>query len=432
MTTHTSIREYGILFRGGSHRGIDKCSLQESDWDWLHTQAPKFADESSEFLRSVYRERSYALQVCNYVGIIQLPSGEVLEILPKVSELDTIEDCRTSLFKMLCQVHQLPFKQSNDATLVAFDRPLIEILIRQFLLTVQQIINRGLRFDYKLIEDDSTYLRGKLNVQQYAQFPANRRLLFPVEYDEYSSDRPENRLLHYAVRKVFGWSKDNLHRSHARKLMTLLSDIKPSQDPYADRRQWSTQRLMSHYRPAKPWVDLILDEQTPLSQSGEHSGISMLFPMETLFERYVAKILKDTIPPEFSLRYDREGGKLARYRDKYLVSLRPDFQIQRNNITVSILDTKWKRLELRNSSAHIVKNLSRSDLYQLFAYAMKIIPNGGNLFLVFPKSTEFTKPMTNIELSDKHSLSVVPFDLSKGSLICDTSTLTNQLGVDST
>jgi 5-methylcytosine-specific restriction enzyme subunit McrC len=421
MTTenHRSIREYGVLFRGGIHVGIDKQSLLEIDWDWLHDQAPRFADESGEFLKPVYRDRNYALQVSNYVGVIQMPSGEVLEILPKISEVDTIEECRTSLFRMLCRVHQLPFKQSNDASLSAFNRPLLEILIGQFLSAAQQVINRGLRFDYRLIEEDSTYLRGKLSVQQYAQYPANKILSFPVQYDEYGSNRPENRLLHFAVRTVFHWSKDNRHRTHARKIMTLLSGIPPSPDPYADRHQWSTQRLMRHYRPVKPWIDLILDEQTPLSQKGTHPGVSMLFPMETLFERYVAEILKHQLPDGYSLTYDREGGKLAKYRDKYLVSLRPDFQIQYENQTISVLDAKWKRLEMGESNSGKVKNLSRTDLYQLFAYAMKILPNGGNLFLIYPKSSEFSEPMSDIELSDRHKLSAVPFDLLTGAVHCE-------------
>lgn len=413
---HRSIREYGVLFRGGLHADINRQSLDESDWDWLHSQAPRFADESGEFLKPVYRDRSYALQVSNYVGVIQMPSGQVLEILPKVSELDTIEECRTSLFRVLSRVHQLPFKQSNEASLSAFDRPLLEILIGQFLSAAQQVINRGLRFDYRLIEEDSTYLRGKLNVQQYAQYPASKRLRFPVQYDDYVSNRPENRLLHWAVRTVFHWSHDNRHRTHARKIMTLLSAIPPSPDPYADRRQWSTQRLMRHYRPLKPWIDLILDEQTPLSQKGKHAGVSMLFPMETLFERYVAEVLKDQLPNGYSLIYDREGGKLAKHGDKYLVSLRPDFQIQYKNRTVSIMDAKWKRLEMNNSGSGVVRNLSRADLYQLFAYAMKILPDGGELFLIYPKPSEFTEPMSDIELSDRHRLSVVPFDLVTGDL----------------
>jgi 5-methylcytosine-specific restriction enzyme subunit McrC len=80
------------------------------------------------------------------------------------------------------------------------------------------------------------------------------------------------------------------------------------------------------------------------------------------------------------------------------------------------MDAKWKRLKMSNSGSGMVKNLSNADLYQLFAYAMKILPDGGDMFLIYPKSSEFTEPMSDIELSDRHRLSVVPFDLVTGDL----------------
>ncbi len=409
---HLTVREFGILYRGGVRSRIDNQSMNETDWDWLRDQAPRFADDGGQFLRPILKNRTFALQVCNFVGLIQLPSGQILEILPKISEHHTIDESRSSVFKMLSRVHHLPLKQSNDTNLAMFQRPLIEILIGRFLQVVQQVINRGLKYDYLSVDENSTYLRGKLKVNQYAQAPPSRRLRFPVEYSEYVSDRPENRLLHWAVGTVFRWSKDSHHRTHARKIMMLLSEIPVSAEPIADMRQWSHQRLMSHYRPLKPWIDLILSGQSPLTQKGAHSGVSMLFPMEKLFERYVAEVLRSHLTPGFSLLHDREGGKLAKHENKFLVSLRPDIQIQQNNQTVSIMDAKWKRLKASTKGSGVASNISRTDLYQMFAYAKKILPQGGNLFLIFPKSSDFHEQMSAIQLSDNHKLWIVPFDLA--------------------
>jgi len=196
-----TIREFGLLHRGGQLNNIDNQSILESDWDWLKNEAPRFAADEAQFIKPILSNRTFAIQVCNYVGVICLPSGHTLEILPKISEQDSIEECRASVFNMLSRVHQLPFKESNDADLEVFERPLLEILIGRFLAVALRVINKGLRFDYRMIEEDSAYLRGKLQVHLYAQSPPSKKLRFPVEFTEYLSNRPENRLLHWAFQK---------------------------------------------------------------------------------------------------------------------------------------------------------------------------------------------------------------------------------------
>ena len=411
---HLAIREFGLLHRGGSQSNVSNQSLIESDWDWLRDHAQHFAQDSGQFVKPVIKNRAMVLQACNYVGLIQLPSDQVLEILPKISEQDTLEECRSTILKMLTRVHRLPFKQSNDTNVVAVNRPLIEILIGRFLSEAQRVINKGLRFDYQRIEENSAYLRGKLQIHQYAQSPASKRLSFPVEYNEYVSDRPENRLLHWAVQTVYQWTKNNHHRTHARKILIQLSELPASSDPHNDLRQWSEQRLMKHYGPLKPWINLILANQSPFTQKGNNPGMSLLFPMELLFERYVADVIKQQLSPNYSLLHDREGGKLARIGDKFIFSLRPDIQIQRHKKTTSVMDVKWKRLKASQEGS--IENLARSDLYQLFAYAEKILPQGGKLFLIYPKSSSFTNALEDIALSDIHTLSVVPFDLEADSV----------------
>ena len=41
---------------------------------------------------------------------------------------------------------------------------------------------------------------------------------------------------------------------------------------------------MAHYQAIKPWCELILNQQMPIAVSGEWRGMSLLFPMEKLFE----------------------------------------------------------------------------------------------------------------------------------------------------
>jgi 5-methylcytosine-specific restriction enzyme subunit McrC len=49
---------------------------------------------------------------------------------------------------------------------------------------------------------------------------------------------------------------------------------------------------MAHYAPLRPWCELILYRQMPYSLVGVWRGVSLLFPMEKLFERFVAAWLR--------------------------------------------------------------------------------------------------------------------------------------------
>ncbi|WP_241089975.1 McrC family protein, partial [Pseudomonas viridiflava] len=88
-------------------------------------------------------------------------------------------------------------------------------------------------------------------------------------------------------------------------------------------------RLMAHYQPVKPWCELIIQQQTPLAVAGEWQGMSLLFPMERLFERYVAACLKDSLPEDAKLRTQANCGFLCSHLGERVFQLRPDMILSR-------------------------------------------------------------------------------------------------------
>jgi 5-methylcytosine-specific restriction enzyme subunit McrC len=78
-------------------------------------------------------------------------------------------------------------------------------------------------------------------------------------------------------------------------LDAYLAPIPPSHNVDDDFRHWQHDRLMADYDAVKPWCELILRERLPMTVVGQWEGLSLLFPMEKLFERYVADCLKQKI-----------------------------------------------------------------------------------------------------------------------------------------
>ena len=406
------VTEFGHLVRGGDLNSPGELSISIPDWDWLLDNGVSITKKGPPIFRPIFNSRHQALQVINYVGVIALPSGKSIEVMPKNTDTQSLNRSRTTIFKMLQTVFDLKFVNFNDADIRKFKMPLSEVLIGKFLSLAQHLINRGLRSKYVREQGVRPFLKGKLLVSKHIQFPVYRKNHFPLEYDEYLLDRAENRLLHWAVHKVYQCSKFQSHRSHARKLLTLMDKIPQSTDPIGDYRLWQDDRLMQHYAPLKPWIDLIITNYSPWTQLGSIQGLSMLFPMETLFERYVFRMLRKRFSPYYSLSPQSYPACLVQHRGEGKFKLNPDILVKREDKVISVMDTKWKLLDQSDKNYGI----SQSDMYQLYAYN-KCMPDGGELMLIYPKSQNFQYPLEPFDFDHKYRLWVVPYDLDKDLLV---------------
>src|SRR5690606_18183612 len=153
---------------------------------------------------------------------------------------------------------RLPVRDTGPTALQTFDAPVSEWIIEQFLLELDLLVRRGLRFDYHLVEEELCFLRGRLQIGRQIRQPAGRQHLFQVEHQVFDANRPENRLLACALDKAARMTREpeNWRRSH--ELQHQVSEIRRSADVAGDLRRWSSDRLMSHYQAIKPWCELIL------------------------------------------------------------------------------------------------------------------------------------------------------------------------------
>lgn len=414
MTELISLGEYDYLLRGGSVHGNGEHSIPEKDWDWLIAGDFKHAIGIGTLFRPALRNRKQALQVLNYVGVLSLPSGLVIEILPKSVDTEQEITSRRWLLKMIASVNDLPFSHFDDSDLQVIKRPLLEILIGRFLQSVQHLLNQGLRSEYCRVETNEPFLKGKLRLTEHIRLLPHQRNNFPIEYDEYSLDRPENRLLNWSINQVYHWSNDTGHRTHARKLLTLLSPIPMSKNPIDDLENWRSDRLMQHYQPLRKWVELIVKKFCPISQHGNSAGLSLLFPMERLFEKYVCTVLRRHIPSQFDLLSQPLGGWLAKHMDENIFRLKPDMILRRNKKPIMILDTKWKNIDQANRSENY--RISEQDMYQMYVYGQRCLEENHNIVLIYPMTKNFNKPLPPFRLGDR-TLWAIPFDVEKDQFI---------------
>lgn len=412
------VREYARLTTSSlSGNTLDEARVSPTAFDWLCELAGQFRSSGVSLLQVEGRQW---LRLDNFVGVLESPCGQVIEILPKHHEqANEPEKARELMCKMIEAAMDLPARETAEAGLQLYKAPLSEWVIRRFLDALDHLIKRGLRFDYLRIEEELRYLRGQLDVAKQLRQPPGRQHFFQIRHDVYLPDRPENRLLKAALDLVCQRTQlaDNWRLAH--ELAGLLHELPASQQIQQDFRAWRNDRLMAHYQPIKPWCELILQQRLPLAVHGDWRGISFLFPMEKLFERYVEARLREALPTDLVLKAQAASESLCFFEGKPLFELRPDFLLgSRDDRWTCVLDAKWKLLDQDDRKGKY--SLNQGDFYQLYAYGQKYLGGKGDMVLIFPMWDKFSDAIGPFEFDSDLRLWAVPFDLdAEGELSLD-------------
>ncbi|MBF0184190.1 MAG: McrC family protein [Magnetococcales bacterium] len=409
MTETVVVREYAKLTTCQVEPSLDCATVSKSAFDWLCRLASQFRASGAELLQV---ENTQWLRLDNFVGILETPCGTTLEILPKHHDADSSKEVsRELLARMIQAALDLKARQVGVADIALFQMPLSEWVRHQFLHALKHLIRCGVKFDYLRIAEEQHHLRGQLDVVRQLRQPPDRCHYFHTRYDTLSLDFPENRLIKSALLLVAKSTREAANWRLSHELLQVLAEIPASREFSLDFNAWRHGQLMAHYAPILPWCQLVLGRHLPVALQGQWHGMSMLFPMEKLFERFVEATLRRDIPKTVQITSQSHESYLCQHNGKGFFNLRPDLLMEYGGRCV-ILDIKWKRL---NEQACGKKyNISQSDFYQIFAYGHKYILEDQvekELVLIYPKSATFTAPLAPFSFNPNMSLWVLPFEM---------------------
>lgn len=414
MTATLSIREHGTLTTDDVARpSLDCKKISPPMLDWLCRAQVHTGDSSTSLVNIKSQTR---VQLSNYVGVVEAPCGTILEVLPKHLEGELgVAEGRDLLSRMIATALGLQTKTAGEANLRLFKAPLSEWIIRQFLNALDRLLKRGINFRYERIEEEQRFLRGQLIFIRQARQRPERQHLFHIRYDVFSPDRPENRLLRLGLERVYRATRSSENWRLARELRDIMSEIPPSRNMHADLKLWSNDRLVAHYKEVKAWCRLILNDEMPIAVSGDWRGISFLFPMEKLFEKYAVACIRQALPAKAKLQTKPSNLSLCHHDGSPMFWLEPDMLLD-YNAERWVLDTKWKLLN--SSSKDTNYGVASSDIYQLLAYGKTYLrDHNGKLALIYPKHAGFDRPLPVFHLPDQLELWALPFDLERGEII---------------
>lgn len=319
----------------------------------------------------------------NYVGLLTLADGSVIEILPKIYSGDDSK-ARKLLLDMLRTLGSMPFKTVQTAQLGTERRNLFEIFIRMFVDEVFRIVKCGLQCSYEPVCENTRFFKGKLLfAEQMKQNLLHQERSF-VQYDTFSVNRPENRILKTALQFVYRHTASSRSRQDIRSLLTAFADVDCSIDYSRDFAQIIPDRKTKDYTNALQWAKVFLDGASFSTFSGSQAAFALLFPMETLYESYVAALLKRLLDPQqYTVTAQDCRFHLFDVPEKAF-RLQPDIVIRhRSSGRVFLMDTKWKLLSA--NKPHF--GISQADMYQMSAYQRRY--DAVSVTLLYPQAPQF-------------------------------------------
>lgn len=359
------------------------------------------------------------IRVKNFVGVIETRQGTTIEILPKIytgKEEDTassINESRYVLLSMLRTLHNSPFKSVDKAHLNAHKMPILEIFISMFVKEVEGIVNRGIKHFYDNSEENQKFLKGRLLFSQHIKTNTTRADRFFVCFDEFKANIAQNRILKTALLYVGKKSKSAKNKSMIADILSLLEEVEVSKNIAADLAQLNGHnRLFNYYDTAISWARLFLEGKSFTSYKGKYLNTAILFPMEVLFESYVAHQLKRHYPELNISTQDRQHYLLTDLMlNQNKFRIRPDIVVRKQDWPI-VADTKWKILDQNLSGKNYL--ISQADMYQLYAYGKKYISN--DLILIYPECETFTKELL-FKYDNQITLRCVPWSFRKDNLL---------------
>ena len=368
----------------------------------------------------------------NFVGTIPLDDIQI-EILPKIPLVENnIEAEKIRFLEILQSIDYFKEKIFSNSKIEITDTSILEIFIHLFIEEVEKIIKKGLIYRYVDKNENLNVFKGKLDINNHIKYNFSHKEKFFMKFDEFSVDSLENITIKLTIQKLKKISVNLKNKENLNKIGHYFENVSILDGSIENLKYLTFDRMNDYYKNAIQWSKIFLDNQSSSIFSANNGEIpSILFPMETIFENYIANKLVNIIQEKSynQLAIKVQDNSCSIFSsislnnvkiDNNILRIRPDIVIKNKDAKeIFILDTKWKILNKLDDKFKI----STEDVYQMLAYVKTYSDRNKNkyickkAYLIYPatnmnQSTFFTKDDKLIFNTDDFELNIQFVDLS--------------------
>lgn len=379
---------------------------ETADFDWTDRDLAALERlnraAGAQILRATVRGRRRVLTAAQHVGVVRVGRCTI-QVLPKiyrssgtVSRYERVREATRNLLYMLEYVEQLIVREHALAPLLRHDLDWFEILTRLFASHLREEWQRGVYRAYQAVEDDLSLLKGRWRISDHLRRP-ERRHIFAVAYDEFTSDNRLNRVFRFVVERLSCLTRDAESRHQLDVLRQWMDDVTllPSVTA-SDASPSLVTRLNERYEPLLNLARLFLDKSALQLAGGDVNAFAFVFDMNQLFEAFiVALILRHRrialpLALQQSELLPQSRGRpfyLAQRGAKGVFRVKPDLVFRDGELFPLLVDTKYKQLtDLREGFG-----ISQDDFYQMYAYAQRY--DCSRVLLLYPQNAALAQPL---------------------------------------
>lgn len=329
-----------------------------------------------------------------YVGAIVLKDGTQIELLPGLSAKNskgTELSPKRVFLNMLKSMRTLPLTNYNLNTRAAENLNIFETFILAFINEVTGIVQNGLKQCYTSYENNENFLKGKVIYAKHATKNFAHKDKFYVEYDVFTIDRAENRLIKSTLKYLRNVTSSARSRNKLDSLIANFDGVEYSQNYGRDFAAATLDRSMQGYKNALRWAEIFLLGRYVNVATGRNVAYCVIFPMGELFDSYTVYSLGRMLDNQRfkaeiqKKRYPMLGSAMRRDSAQALAVM-----TSREDGMRVVFDSKWQRLSVEDENCGI----RETDIYDL--YSLIDIYKANNVCYIYPLTGELREDRREI------------------------------------
>jgi len=344
-------------------RDLEKKVISEKDREYLL---------KVEFQKKrVFKLKNGEFRTLSIVGSVALKDGLTIEILPKLlkdslNDLNIV-DYRKEFIKLLrISENRAIFGDSRNSRTLRGELPISSYIIELFSESLLKELQKGGYMDYYEVLEDSSTIRGRIDMNRTIQRHNFDRSKLVVSYRKRGANSKLMRIFK-SLSELLLSDKDTPYRAKKSfaETVSILKDVSSCRLRIVDFKDISFNRLNSNFKTLFYQAEMIFGRYMPFSADINSSPFwSILFDMDTLFEDLTANLFRKSAI---------EIGEQESFQIYENIKIRPDITVYSDGVMRSVIDAKYK----------IFKNRpSREDMHQLITYISTL--NLKNGYFIYP------------------------------------------------
>ncbi|MCQ1534513.1 hypothetical protein FTO70_02140 [Methanosarcina sp. KYL-1] len=384
-----SIFEYGKQIAVDDREGLESylCSLwKEYKEIWPSQFENENVDPDSKFQPFLNFDGNKA-RARNYIGFIHFENSKI-EIYPKIFKNTSgiskeLIHCHLFYWFGYCKKVKFPFNQAFLDRFKIDELP--ELIIYLFANQIHEVVSVQPYSTYEEVQEALFTPRGRIDFDRYAtRMSYGSYHLIDCDYEPFVFDNSLNRIIKYCTRLLLSKTRIPETQRILNEIIFVLDEV--------DDQVCSTQQLLtlkispiySDYEEIIQICRMILENQVYSYEDYEMKNWSLLFPMELIFEEFIAGYIQKHFSDMFKV--DVQKSDIYLQTDPEVFKIKHDILLTNKETDEQIIiDTKYKpRWDLEKSDSK--KGISQSDMYQMISYAYR--RGTDKVLLIYPNTSE--------------------------------------------